>query len=94
MKLKMGKLPTEIISLDVHFKRGIDDMSVEYFGYAITLFDLYHKHGILPYKGSASEQPAKIIEIFQVLESLKNEREIKLHEEQQKEASRNQRKKR
>jgi hypothetical protein len=94
MKLKMTKLPTEIISLDVHFKRGIENMSVEYFGYAITLFDLYHKSGVLPYPGSASEQPAKIIEIFQVLESLKNEREIKQHEEHQKQSARNQRKRR
>lgn len=94
MKLKMSKLPSEIISLDVHFKRGIDDISIGYFGYAITLFDLYHRHGVLPYQGSLSEQPAKIIEIFQVLDQLKTEHETRVNEEAQKEAARNNRKKR
>jgi hypothetical protein len=92
MKLKMAKLPSEIISLDLHFKRGIEDISIEYFGYVVTLFDLYHRHGVMPYPGSFSEQPAKIVEIFQVLDALRSEREQKLHEEQQREASRQQRK--
>lgn len=94
MKLKMAKLPTEVISLDVHFKRGIEHISIEYFGYVLTLFDIYHRQGVLPYPGSMSEQPAKIIEIFQVLDELRIERETKLQEEQQREAKRTSRKKR
>lgn len=92
MTSKMAKLPQEIISLDVHFKRGIDNISIEYFNYVVTLFDLYHKHGVLPYPGSLSEQPAKIIEIFTVLEQLYLEREQKHLEEQQREQKRLERK--
>jgi hypothetical protein len=94
MKDKMGKLPSEIISLDVHFKSGIDNYSIEYFGYVMTLFDAYQKNGILPYSGSLSEQPNKIIEIFQVIDQLKFELEQKTREQQQRETTRNNRKKR
>lgn len=81
----MSKLPSEIISLNLHFKQGIEDMSIGYFNYVFTLFELYKNHGVLPYPGSASEQPAKIIEIFDVLQALTSERDRKLMEEQKRE---------
>ena len=94
MSSKMGKTPSETISLNVHFKTRLDDLSVDYFNFVIVAFDIYDRHGVLPYPGSLSEQPNKIIEIFNVLSSLKQERDQKLLQEQQKEQKRNERRKR
>ena len=94
MRSKIGKLPSEILSLDVHFKCGIETINYDQFGYTITMFDAYDKHGILPFPGSFSEQPAKIIEIFQVLDQLKGEHEKKQHEERQREQNKTKPKKR
>lgn len=92
MALKMGKTSKEVISLDVKFTCGIEHIYVEYFGYVVTLFDLYSKHGVLPYTGSLSEQPAKIIDIFNVLDQLYTEREKHQIEEHRKEQAKNNRK--
>jgi hypothetical protein len=94
MKSKMGKLPSEIISLNLHFKKGLDNYNYEYFGYVLSLFDAYDRLGILPFNGCFSDQPAKIIEIFNVLDQLKTERQMKLQEEQQRESKKQNRKKR
>lgn len=93
MSAKMGKKPTEFISLNVLFKTRIDELSVDYFNYVIAAFDVYDRHGVLPYPGSLSEQPNKIIEIFNVLSSLKQERDQKILEEQQRQQKRNERRK-
>lgn len=88
----MGKTPIEIISLNVHFKKGVDSFNVDYFNFVIAAFDIYDKHGVLPYPGSLSEQPNKIIEIFNVLSSLKQERDQRTLEDQQREQKRSERK--
>lgn len=88
----MSKLPSEVLSLDVYFKNGIETCSVDYFGYVLILFDSYTKHGLLPYAGCLSDQPNKIIEIFQVLEQLTLEREQSFREKQEKENAKNNRK--
>lgn len=88
----MAKLPNEVISLDVHFKKGIEDISIEYFNYVMTLYDTYRSHGVMPYPGSLSDQPAKIIEIFNTLEQLTIEREQRQLDEQQREQKRLERK--
>lgn len=93
MKAAMGKLPSEIISLDVHFKTDIDDVTFDNFNYVVTMYDAFHRHGVLPYSGSLSEQPNKIIEIFNVLDALRAERETKLMEEQKREQSKKRKKK-
>jgi hypothetical protein len=77
----MEKLPSEIISLNLHFKTNLEKFRSEEFNYLVTLYDAYHRHGVLPYSGSLSEQPNKIIEIFNVLDSLRQERENKLLDE-------------
>ena len=84
---------SEFISLDVHFKCDLSRFDVDYFNYAMVSFDVYDRHGVLPYNGSLSDQPNKIIEIFNVLGSLKNEREKKQQEDMEREQARNNRKK-
>lgn len=93
MKSKMSKLPSEVISLDLHFKSGIEQFEYEYFGFLVTSFDAYDRLGILPYPGSFVEQPAKIIELFGIVEQLKTERQNKQQEEHNKEMKKQNRKK-
>jgi hypothetical protein len=92
MKSSMAKLPSEIISLNIHFKCNLDRFNVSYFEFVIVAFEAYNKNGVLPYPGSLSDQPNKIIEIFNVLDSLKLEREQRAFEQQQKEQQKAQRK--
>jgi len=37
----------------------------------------YYKRGLLPFRGSVSEQPVKLLEIFDILESAENEMQKK-----------------
>ncbi len=82
----------ELISLDLHLKGSLDRWDYPYFNYVMTLFDGYDRHGLLPFKGTHAEQPSKILEIFQVLDQLKTEREARIQEEQQREQQKKQRK--
>lgn len=70
LKDKQG---TSFKSLNVSFHTNIK-LKYEYFTYILTLFDLYKK-GTMPYPGAMVDQPAKIIEIFQVLTQLQYEKE-------------------
>ena len=62
-------------SLNVVFHTK-NNLKYPYFSYALTLYNQY-KRGCLPYPGSVSEQPAKIMEIFSVFEQLELEQEEK-----------------
>jgi hypothetical protein len=57
------------------------------FGYVSTLY-LNYKKGTLPYQGSLSEQPAKVIEIFNTLDQLAQEAQVR--EQKKKEKDNNQ----
>jgi hypothetical protein len=91
---KMGSSNHEFISLDLHFKGDLDNWEYPHFNYVITLFDAYDRHGTLPYHGPQADQPAKIIEIFQVLDQLKTEQRQKMQEDHNREMEKQQRKKR
>lgn len=93
MRGKISRRAVELISLNLHFKGDLDKWEYENFNYIMALFDLYHRHGTLPYPGTLSEQPAKVIEIFQILDQLKYEREKKQHEEQERQAERSRKRK-
>lgn len=47
------------------------------FGHIWTLFDKYERHGVLPFGGSLANQPAQILEAFDVLRNLKSSYETK-----------------
>lgn len=55
-----------------------------YFSYIITLFNQY-KNGVMPFDGCMVDQPAKIIEIFDVLYQLQHEQEEKTRKQLEKE---------
>lgn len=50
------------------------------FGFLMSLFDQYEK-GFLPYKGSITEQPNKIMDVFNLISQLKLELENKMRKE-------------
>lgn len=71
---KNGKSPTpEVRSLNIHFKCPLTETQCPNFNYLYSMFDKYDKYGTLPYSGSHSEQPSKIIEVFDVLGAIKSE---------------------
>lgn len=61
-------------SLNLHFTVPLSNFQYDLFNYILFLFRNYEQ-GILPFPGSASEQPNQIIEIFNVIKALKAERE-------------------
>lgn len=63
-----------IQTLNLKFKKQLDDFEFEPLNYTLTLFENYER-GLLPYPGSVSEQPAQLMEIFGVLQSLRQERQ-------------------
>lgn len=74
-------------SLNVSF-HSKNDLKHPYFSYFIGLFLAYEK-GILPFSGSLVDQPAKIIEIFEVIQQLRLEREETVRKSIEKENKRN-----
>jgi len=81
MKSKRSTI-NELISCDLHFTGGLTQYEHPYLSYFLTLYERY-KQGVLPFPGSTSEQPAKIIEIFNVLDQLDFEKQEKQAREQE-----------
>lgn len=78
-----GKKGSSFKSLDVVF-HDKNNLKYPYFSYVYTAY-LNYERGILPYPGSLSEQPAKIMDIFSVLGALKFESEEKMRKKVEKE---------
>jgi len=72
-------------SCGISFETDLSDYEYEYFDYMIELSNNYEK-GVMPFKGSYSDQPAQIIEGLHVMEQLKYESQ----REQQREMERKQ----
>lgn len=86
LKDKQG---TSFKSLNVSFHTK-NNFKYPYFSYIITLFNQY-KAGMLPFPGCLTEQPAKIIEIFDVLSQLQYEYEEKSRKKIEKESKKRER---
>lgn len=94
MKHRKGS-PKELISCNLHLKGNLDQWEEPYFDYLLTMYNQYNKHGHLPFEGSLTNQPAKIVEYFELFNQLDMERQDKIRkEEERKQAkqSRNRRK--
>lgn len=75
MKEKVGQISMKSLNVSV---KDPDRFIYPYFDFVYELYVNY-KRGILPYDGSLVDQPNKIIEIFNLLSNLENERdEIRL----------------
>ena len=53
------------------------------FDYIATLYGQYNKFGTLPFSGSLSDQPNKIIEYFNIIRAIQNEEEQKAYKKQE-----------
>jgi len=72
---------TLVESLGVRFNE--DGIAYPYFNYAVTLYFAYKNSGVLPFAGSLVDQPAKIIEIFNLLDALSDEAQKRAAKEQE-----------
>ena len=79
----------EIVSLNTRITGDLGRFNYNLFDYVINLYHVYNKAGTLPYPGSTSEQPAKIIEIFNTIEQLYLEQRQQEIAKQEKESKRN-----
>ena len=77
--MKSGKVSVpEVRSLDLIFKCDLGALEFPQFNYIYSLYAKYDQFGVLPFPGSHSEQPAKIIEIFDVISAVQAEEEKRL----------------
>lgn len=81
----------EIVSCNLHIKGDLERWEHPYFNYYLTLYDQFNKHGTMPYPGPVTEQPAKVIEVFHILENLSMERDEKIRRDQEEQAKKAQR---
>lgn len=67
-------------SLDVEFKTN-EQFNFDGFGYYYGLYRQFKENGVLPFEGCLTEQPAKIMDIFDTFERLQYEKEAQQIEE-------------
>lgn len=79
----------EIQSLNIVFKRNINEFNFPSFDDYYFMFDKFDNHGLLPFPGTLLEQPSKIIELFQILKNIKMEEEQRQFEEQKRKVNKN-----
>lgn len=65
----------QIFSLNVKYRNCLEKCNLFGMEYFLLLHDSFDRHGTLPYPGSLSEQPAKIMEILDIISAVKNEEE-------------------
>ena len=74
---KKADIP-EVRSLNISFKTELTNLSFPEFNYIYGLYNKYDKFGVLPFEGCHSDQPAKIMEIFDILSAVHAEDEARL----------------
>lgn len=74
---------TPVESCGLKFKSDFSKVKYEHFHYLMNLYQMYEK-GCLPFPGSVSEQPAQIIEMFNIIQLLELERRNREAKEQHK----------
>ena len=72
---KNAVMGNTIRSLNVRISGDLKRFNLGFFDYILSLYHIYSKTGSLPYKGSISEQPAKVMEIMNIIERLSIERQ-------------------
>lgn len=87
MNAALGTVENKNKIFNLVFTNDLDSYTVYNFDYLITLYFAYNDHHNLPFPGSVSEQPNKIIEVFNLFKSViheVNEQERKKIEKQNK----------
>ena len=78
-----------VSSLNVTINGDLERFDYPEFDYVINIYHIHTKTGALPYPGSISEQPAKIIELLNILEQLNLERRQREQAEQERKLKKN-----
>lgn len=55
---------------DIYFQKCIGNFAKDSYKLIIRMYEDYKEHGLLPFDGASMEQPAKIMEIFMILDGL------------------------
>jgi hypothetical protein len=76
---KSGKTGAQEVA-GIRFTRDLEPYRYSKIGYLLMLLENYEK-GQMPFPGCITEQPAQIMEIFSLLQTLKQERLAKLQKE-------------
>ncbi len=63
--------------LNLKFKGSLKQYVYPYFDFILSSFMAFKNSGTLPFEGSYSDQPAQILEIYNVLQAIQNEYETK-----------------
>lgn len=80
-QIKFAKQKKQAVSTTVgplRFTRPTIEFKYPNISYVLTLFQNYEK-GLLPFPGSVSEQPAQIMEVFNLLRNIRNDYQQKLN---------------
>lgn len=85
-KMNKGDLAS-LNSCGVKIKGDLSEFISPYFNYLFEMYELYEK-GAMPFKGPPSDQPAQIIEAFNILRRLEVETQKERIKEQEKEIKR------
>lgn len=81
---RIGDQATMYESCGLQFKVNAEEYKHDMYSFLANTFHSYDSHGILPFSGGLADQPAQIIEYFEILSQLKYEHQQRLHEEQKK----------
>jgi len=76
-------------SLNVVFKKPLEEFEYLPFGYVYSLYRKYSDHGVLPFEGPLANQPAQIMEVFNTLDGIESEYQEKARREAEAKAKRN-----
>ncbi len=78
--------------LNLKFKGSLKKYVYPYFDFVLSSFMAFKEHGVLPFEGAYSDQPAQIIHIFDVFQAIKNEYESRAMEQHKREQDINKKK--
>ena len=79
--MKQRVIPKIITSCNLEISKPLEEFSFTGFDYSFGLYDHY-KSGNLPFNGPISEQPARVIEIFNLFKQLEHETQDRARKEQ------------
>lgn len=75
--MKQAKKINKLEFLNLRFNKNLTEYPNYFHNYNIQLFSAYESKNILPFSGCLSDQPNKVIEVFNVLRALVNEKNEK-----------------
>lgn len=77
MQSASSKQKRSVETLGFIFTKPLTHFKLDNFDYLASLFNNYDKYGNLPFQGPITENPAKVIEIFNIIKALLSEKQSK-----------------